>query len=222
MLQGGIIRTPLDVWDVNPVRKILSYFSSQVGFCEDLTPSRTKLNIHNLAGPAILGAILLFVPATVSADMSNSPWAAEQMWGNGTLWQMMAPPANVGNAASQSQEPLYIIAPQDLGNPQAPASNDHLPGVAHDHVISVPPNNHGTYSAVRHVYVVGCKPTAITSGNCTPYPETFPNGHVVPLARFIDGSNIKSDSVINSALANGYIFLIDTGVVFLCPVQQAS
>ena len=171
---------------------------------------------------AILGTILLLVPATVSAEMSSSPWAAEMMWGNGTLWQMMAPPGGVANASQGAQEPLYIIAPQDLSNPQAPANNDHLPGVAHDHVISVPPGNHGRYSAVWHVYVVGCTSPAVLAGICTSYSETFPNGHVVPLARLINGGNIESESVIDSALANGYIFLIDTGVVFLCPVQQVG
>ena len=170
-----------------------------------------------------LATILLVtasVPLAVYANMSNSPWAAELMWGNNVEWQMIAPPASVGNAANQAQEPLYVIAPQDLSNPQATANNDHLPGVAHDHVISVPPGNQGTFSAVWHVYVVGCKPAAILAGFCTPYPETFPNGKVVPLARFINGGNIESESVIDSALANGYIFLIDTGIVFLCPVQQ--
>ncbi len=89
---------------------------------------------------ASIAILLVLVAIPVSADMTSGPWAAEQMWCNGTLWQMIAPPADVANANTHAQEALYVVAPQ-TSTPQASAANDHLPGVAHDHVISCPDGN---------------------------------------------------------------------------------
>ena len=173
----------------------------------------------------LVAALVLFAAAPAFADMTSSPWSAELMWGNNTLWQMMAPPANASNAASIAPEELYIVAPQ-TAVPQSPPNNDHLPGVAHDHVITVPPHNQWSFNAIWHVYVVLCTPSAIASGACTPTFETFPGsggpgtGPTLPLAMQVNGQPLESAAAINSALAIGAIHLIDTGVVFVCPVQQ--
>lgn len=187
-----------------------------------------QIRIHPTRSIAIMIAsiaILLLIAIPVSADMSSSPWAAEQMWCNGTLWQMIAPPGNVANANANAQESLYIVAPQ-TATPQAPATNDHLPGVAHDHVISCPAQNHGSFGAVWHVYVVLCTPSAISGKTCTPILETFPGpggpgtGPTLPLAKLVNGLPLESDSAVQNAINGGYAHLVDTGIVFNCPVQR--
>jgi hypothetical protein len=171
---------------------------------------------------ALLAILLMLGTVHANANMSSSPWAAEVMWGNGTLWQMMAPP---GYGSNNPAEPLYIVAPQ-TSTPQAPADNNHLPGVAHDHVISVPPGNRGAYNANWHVYVVLCTPAAIIAGTCVPDWETFPGpggpgtGPTLPLAQSVNGQSITSDSVILSGIGSGEVVLHDTGINFVCVVQQ--
>jgi hypothetical protein len=183
-----------------------------------------KYSIRSIAIPtvALFLIVLMLGGIHANANMSSSPWAAEVMWGNGTLWQMMAPP---GQGSNNPAEPLYIVAPQ-TSTPQAPADNNHLPGVAHDHVISVPPGNRGTYNANWHVYVVLCTSAAITAGTCMPDWETFPGpngpgtGPTLPLAQSIYGQSITSDSVILSGLSSGAVVLHDAGINFVCVVQQ--
>jgi hypothetical protein len=171
---------------------------------------------------ALLAILLMLGAIHANADMSSSPWAAEVMWGDGTSWQMMAVP---GAGSNIPAEPLYIVAPQ-TSTPQAPADNNHLPGVAHDHVISVPPDNHGTYNANWHVYVVLCTHSAILAGTCVPDWETFPGpagpgtGPTLPLAQLIGGQSIASDSVILSGLGSSEVVLHDTGINFVCLVQK--
>jgi hypothetical protein len=171
---------------------------------------------------ALLAILLMLGAIHANANMSSSPWAAEKMWGDGTLWQMMAP---LGQGSNIPAEPLYIVAPQ-TSTPQAPADNDHLPGVAHDHVISVPPGNRGAYNANWNVYVVLCTPDAIMAGTCVPDWETFPGpsgpgtGPTLPLAQSINGQSITSDSVILSGIGSGEVVLHDTGINFVCVVQQ--
>lgn len=173
---------------------------------------------------ALLAILLMLGAVHASANMSSSPWAAEGMWGNGTLWQMMAPP---GSGSAIPAEPLYIVAPQ-TSTPQAPADNNHLPGVAHDHVISVPLGNRGAYNANWHVYVVLCTPAAIIAGACVPDFETFPGpngpgtGPSLPLAQTINGEMITADSVILSGLSSDVVVLHDTGINFVCVVQQVK
>lgn len=187
--------------------------------------TRTKSTLTELSSLLILASLLILVPATAHADMTSSPWAAEQMWGNNTLWQMMAPPANVANVSSVPPEELYIVAPQ-TSDPQSPPTNDHIPGVAHDHVITVPPHNHWTFNAIWHVYVVLCTPAAIAASVCTPTFEAFPGpggpgtGPTLPLAEMVNGQPLESNAAIQSALQTGAVHLIDTGTVFVCPVQQ--
>jgi hypothetical protein len=178
---------------------------------------------NRLSVIAITLAVLTVLLASSAIHVNAaSPWTAEQMWGNGVLWQMKAPP---GQGSSNPAEPLYIVAPQ-TSTPQAPADNNHLPGVAHDHVISVPPQNKGSYNANWEVYLVLCTPTGIESGACVPDYETFPGpngpgtGPTLPLAQTVNGQMITSDSVILAGANSGAIKIVDTGIHFICTVQQ--
>lgn len=160
--------------------------------------------------------LILCLPAlTAAASSSNSKWAADLMWGNNTQWQMLAPPANGTAASGHSNNPaeeLYFVAPQ-TSNPQTPADNPKLPGTAFDHVISIPPGNHGTYNANWHVYIVACASSA-----CTGPDLTLRNGTTITFAQSVNQGNLTSDSAIDAGLSSGALSLVDTGVVFVCPV----
>lgn len=161
--------------------------------------------------------LILCLPSlTVAASSSNSKWAADLMWGNNTLWQMLAPPGQGTAASGRSNNPaenLYFVAPQ-TATPQTPANNNKLPGIAFDHVISIPPHNQGAYNGNWHVYIVACASSA-----CTGPIVTLPNGHTITFAQSVNGVHIESDAVINAGLSSGALHLLDTGVVFVCPVS---
>lgn len=173
----------------------------------------------------IIGIALLFL-LTPALAMASSPYTAEKVWGNNVEWQMLAPPGK-GTDNPQTLEPLYIVAPQ-TSTPQSSANNDHIPGVAHDHVLSPPPKNGGSYNPNWEVYVVLCTKPAITAGQCTPDFVTFPGpggpgtGPTLPLAFQVNGQQITSDATIDSALASGLVVLHDTGISFICIVQPLS
>jgi hypothetical protein len=154
--------------------------------------------------------VLSFAPSTVFANSSNSKWASEIMWGNNVEWQMVAPP---GHGSAVPAEPLYIVAPQ-TSNPQSPANNDHLPGVAHDHVLAPPPHNKGGFNANWEVYVVLC-----VSSACTAVIE--PAGSALagaPLALTYNGAPLTNDGAIQAGVASGALVLVDSGIHFICAV----
>ena len=157
---------------------------------------------------------------------------------------MVAPPSPIphpGNA--QAQEDLYEEAPQvpSAGFPASPQSNacEHLgiiPGsnttqCYHDHTIDVPPQNHGEYSALWHVYMVVClyNQPSFSSGSSACTSEavsgTLVTGGVATLylasTVTIDGTQtpLTSVSAIEAAESAGVVTIIDTGVTFICPVQ---
>ncbi len=170
----------------------------------------------------IIGIALLlsFAPALAYA---SSPYKAEIVWGNNVQWQMLVPPGQ-GTDSPKALEPLYIVAPQ-TSIPQSPADNDHIPGVAHDHVLAPPPQNGGTYNPNWEVYLVLCTEPAIAAGTCTPDFVAFPGpggpgtGPTLPLAYHVNGQQITSDATIDAAVASGLVVLHDTGTTLLCLVQ---
>ncbi len=176
---------------------------------------KTKVSKNTILLSAIaLTLVVAMTPGLVIANASNSKWAAELMWGNNVEWMMIAPP---GPGSANPAEPLYIVAPQ-TGTPQSPADNDHLPGVAHDHVIAPPARNGGAFNANWEVYLVGCVPT---SGSCTFVivnlssvggPSSF------PLALSYNGNPLTNDGAIQAGAASGALFTVDTGINFICAV----
>jgi hypothetical protein len=167
-----------------------------------------------------IATILVLSLATTSAfaSGSNSKWAAEIVWGDNVQWQMIAPP---GHGSANPAEPLYIVAPQ-TSTPQSPANNDHLPGVAHDHVVAPPPHNSGDYNANWHVFVVLCTSSGITAGTCSPDWVAFPGpggpgtGPTLPLAISINGAPLTSDAAIDAGVTGGQATLSDSGIYFIC------
>ncbi len=160
------------------------------------------------------------IPTTLNA-FATSPFNAEIVWGNNQLWQMVTPP---GHGSAKPAQELYIVAPQ-TSTPQSPANNDHIPGVAHDHVLAPPPANKGEYNPNWEVYLVLCTQSAISHGTCTPVMSTFPGpggpgtGPTLPLAYQVNGQPLTSDSAILSAENAGLVTAHDTGIEFLCIVH---
>ncbi len=165
----------------------------------------------------------LLLSLTPLAAFASSPYSAELVWGNNVEWQMYAPPGH-GTDNPAALEPLYIVAPQ-TGTPQSSADNNHIPGVAHDHVLDPPPQNGGSYNPNWEVYVVLCTKPAIEAGTCSPVWSTFPGpegpgtGPTLPLAYHVNGQPLESDTAVQSALASGLVVLHDTGTSFICLVK---
>ncbi len=178
-----------------------------------------KSSVVSIPIGAVAVLLILSIATTgVFASGSNSKWASEIVWGSGVQWQMIAPP---GQGSAIPTEPLYVVAPQ-TSTPQSPADNNHLPGVAHDHVVAPPPRNSGAYNANWHVYVVLCTQSGISAGACIPDMVTFPGpggpgtGPTLPLAISINGAALTSDAPIQSGVASGQAMLFDSGINFIC------
>jgi len=167
-----------------------------------------------LASIIAISFVLTFAPTTTFANASNSKWASEIMWGNNVEWQMVAPP---GHGSAVPTEPLYIVAPQ-TSNPQSPADNNHLPGVAHDHVIAPPPHNSGGFNANWEVYVVVCVSSACT-GVTESSSSALPG---VNLALSYNGAPLTNDGAIQAGVASGALVLVDSGIHFICAVAPYS
>lgn len=191
-----------------------------------------------------LGSLLTVVALPSVASNTSSKNFGELVWGDGTLWSMVVPRSPIPLPAnSHSWEDLYEEAPQmpTAGFPTSPQSNacDHLgiiPGTNstqcyHDHTIDVPPQNHGEYSAVWHVYLVVClnnQPSYNAGSNsCTSQtvsgiglsgaPTTLNLASVVTISG--TQTPLTSVSSIEAAETAGIVTIIDTGVTFVCPVQ---
>ncbi len=158
-------------------------------------------------------ALLLALPVTnVFASNSSSKNFAELVWGDGTLWSLLAPPSPLPHpGASQGQEDFFEEAPQcatstgpgcpAFGSPASPQSDacDHLgiiPGTSascsHDHTLGSTPGTPG-FRALWHVFLVVCLSNApsATSGSssCTAGPVTgVPFGGSSPITLNLAGS----------------------------------
>ena len=191
-----------------------------------------------------LGSMLSIAALPSVASNTSSKNFGELVWGDDTLWSMVVPRAPIPHPAnSQSWEDLYEEAPQvpTAGFPTSPQSNacDHLGIVLgtnstqcyHDHTIDVPPQNHGEYSAVWHVYLVVClnnQPSYSSGSNsCTSetvsgvgfsgVPTTLNLASVVTIGG--TQTPLTSVSAFEAAESAGVVSIIDTGVTFVCPVQ---
>jgi len=155
--------------------------------------------------------VLMFVlafglTATVCAQaFAAGPPEREYAWANDMLYQFLS---TRDPAPASSAEELYIIGPIDPGMPQ---STSPLP---HDHVIPVPPNNGGAFSAVWRVFKVVGVTDAVSAGAVLVRPtglayEANLGAGLVPLT---------SVPKIIMAAQEGLVDLVNTGKVFVCPV----
>jgi hypothetical protein len=207
----------------------------------------SKDKILRLALVLSVMAVLLAMPlGSVMASNSSSKNFAELVWGDGTLWSMVAPPSPIPHpGASQGQEDFYEEAPQvpTAGFPVSPQSEqcDHIgivPGTSnipcyHDHTLGTVPGDAG-FRALWHVYLVLClnNQPSVTVGDSSCTAEsitgTLLSGGVATLnlasSVYVHGTltPLTSEAAINSAVSAGVVTIFDTGVTFICPVQPYS
>lgn len=81
-------------------------------------------------------------------DDAPAPVFGVQVWGNDQEWEALAPKEPVP-ADEQSHAPWIVMGAVDADDPQAPFFFGD-----HDHVMSVPKDNRGTFSGVWHLVFV--------------------------------------------------------------------
>ncbi len=204
-------------------------------------------NPKTILAIAVIVSVIAFIPiSNVAAFNYSSKNFAELVWGNGTLWSMVAPPSPIPHpGAVQGQEDFYEMAPQmpGLGFPYSYQSSDcshlgidssltHTPCL-HDHTLGSVPGEVG-YSGLWHVYLVLClynQPSVtVGSSSCSagPVTGTLIGGPTVTLnlagSVYVNGvlTPLTSDAAIQSAVSAGVVTIFDTGVTFICPVQAYS
>ena len=206
--------------------------------------SSKKIVSRLLAILVILAVLVLPIRGAVASNSSSNNFA-ELVWGNSTLWSMVAPPSPLPLAgATQAQETFYEEAPQvpDQGFPTSPQSNacEHLgiiPGTNttpcwHDHTIAVTPGAQGGFGALWHVFIVVCLGNAasatVGTSSCTseavsgiPFGGTTLTTLHLAATVMVSGAPtpLTSDAAVDAAKSAGVVTIIDTGVTFICPVQ---
>lgn len=168
------------------------------------------------AGVAAIGLALALVALCLAAAVpARADPTTDAAWGDGQVWLMIHGPSNPSNGISHRD--LYIVAPQtDIpqGSAQEPI------GVVHDHVLSIPSDGHGQYTAIWDVVIVFCNPhsTACTAGSAS--CPTFAHG--LCLAQTVTGQPLTSDAAVDDAAGSGAVILVEPGVSFVCPVVPAT
>lgn len=160
---------------------------------------------------AVLTAMALVALCLVTAMPARAGATTDLAWGDGQVWLMIHGPTNPSNGTSHRD--LYIVAPQ-TDVPQGSASEPI--GVVHDHVLSIPSDGHGQYTAIWDVVIVFCNPhnsaCVASSGSCPVF------AHGLCLAKTVNGQSLTSDGAIESAGTAGAVILVEPGDSFVCPV----
>ncbi len=160
---------------------------------------------------AVLTAMALLSLCIVSVTPARADVTTQKAWGDGQVWLMIHGPTNP--SAAISHRDLYIVAPQTdvpQGSPLEPI------GVAHDHVLSIPSDGHGQYSAIWDVVIAFCNPH---SSACVPDTASCPTiAHGLCLAKTVNGQSLTSSGAVDDAAAAGAVILVEPGDSFVCPV----
>jgi len=160
---------------------------------------------------AVLTAMALVALCLVTAMPARADVATDLAWGDGQVWLMVHGPSNPSNAVSHRD--LYIVAPQ-TATPQGSSSEPI--GVVHDHVLSIPEDAGGQYTAIWDVVIVFCNPH---SSVCVAGSASCPVfAHGLCLAKTVNGQALTSDGAIDAAAAAGAVILVEPGDSFVCPV----
>ncbi len=160
---------------------------------------------------AVLTALALVALCLVTAMPARAAAATEEAWGDGQVWLMIHGPTNPSNGVSHRD--LYVVAPQ-TGTPQGSA--DEPIGVVHDHVLSIPSDAHGQYTAIWDVVIVFCNPH---SSGCVSGTSSCPSfAHGLCLAQTVNGQSLTSEAAIDAAAGAGAVIPVEPGDSFVCPV----
>ncbi len=160
---------------------------------------------------AMLTVVALFVLCLVSAMPARAAAATEEAWGDGQVWLMIHGPTNPSSGTSHRD--LYIVAPQ-TSVPQG--SSSEPVGVVHDHVLSIPSDGQGQYTAIWDVVIVFCNPH---NAACVPGTASCPAfAHGLCLAKTVNGGSLTSADAVEAAASVGAVILVQPGDSFVCPV----
>jgi hypothetical protein len=131
----------------------------------------------------------------------------ELVWAGDVEHRMTFSNVKFSGNTPQDLDPFYVLAPQ-TDRPQGAPPNTF----PHDHVTrDVPAHNGGTYSTKLQGYFVLCSGQGIATGACT-FEWTAPDGvNALPFASSVDGHALTSSEAIESAAADGDLFLVNLG-----------
>lgn len=165
---------------------VLALFAVTLGACRD---QPTSLETDALASHS-------------AQDVANHI-AHVRTWGNTVdTWEFLVPqPLSPANENATS--PLWVIEPVD--DPDSPHAT--LFFGPHDHVVPVPPNNGGTFSAMWHVHLV-----TDGSGNLVNSADIDSDGMAELLT-----SHARIQKAVDMELVTSVPL---EGVFFPCPVQE--
>lgn len=169
-------------------------------------------------------ALLAF--ATITLVFAASPpvhasVGSELVWADGVQWEMTVPPAVGGGITSvSSAENFFVIAPQTANHQSVEVGGD--PPFHHDHVIPAQAHNAGSFNAHWHVFVVLCSATGMSSGNCVATMTSGTPFGTIPLAKTVNGHMLTSVGPIEDPANSGFITLVDTHIVFVCPIHPVD
>jgi hypothetical protein len=151
------------------------------------------------------------------ARASGAPFPSELTWGDDALYRILGTKIPVPGAPA-SQEPFYIIG--TVGTTQSSYG-------PFDHVIPIPANNGGGFSAIWHIYWVEAGPNA-TSTNVATRHATTPFGLTAgQVADFVYAADLSgngtlvpltSEDRVEEAIELELATPVDAGIVFTCPV----
>jgi len=154
------------------------------------------------ASPAHAAGFVNCVPLS-QMDRSGACW--ESVWVNGVQHRMVF--------AQEAQEFPGTIQTDRVGNfyvigPQTDTPQGAMP-FTHDHTVA------DTNFTKLHGYLVFCSEAGITGGSCETAKTDTPG---FPLAGTVNGQNLKSAEIIESAASSGLVTLLDTGATFAAKV----
>ncbi len=176
----------------------------------------------NIRVRTVLIAVLGLVPLIAAAPMAHAAVERERVWADGVEMGMTVPHALFPAPANMnSHDDFYVVAPQTATHQSTETGGD--PPFHHDHVVSAPGDS--GFNVHWHVFIVLCSAQGLSSGNCVAVMTdignmTFPM--VVPLAKTLNGQMLTSTDPIESPANAGLVNLIDTHIVFVCPIHPIN
>jgi hypothetical protein len=157
----------------------------------------------------LLGAPIAQATPVNCVDATRLVACYELVWVDGVQRRMTFPQAGVpvDRVPSTNVQNFYVMAPQ-TSEPQAA-----LPFL-HDHTIAGLPRD-GGHTVFLHGYFVACSAEGLSSGACVATISEVPGFGTLPLAKTVNGEELTSTEVIESAVEAGLLTLIDTTAVFI-------
>jgi hypothetical protein len=129
----------------------------------------------------------------------------ENVWAGDVEYRMTFSTVTFSGNAPHDLEPFYVLAPQGA------VAQGPVPTFPHDHVVrAIPTANAGKYTTRLQGFLVFCTEQGLISGACTPQ-WLDAGGGVSPFAKSVDGHALTSTDAIESAAADGDVYLANLG-----------